>query len=355
MKKILILNSFPPASARSRLLASAKDYLNERRQNDVQIIQLKNPRSGDFRSTIINGLAKKQYQIVATTFRTDSALFSFLKRRSQILAGIDLISKRFDFTIPITGFTQQNVVDFARRLSVIDKLNWDTNFFKIPIARLNHSRANAAVLNFALEQCKKNKIRCLYFTAETAHSKTNALCKKNDFFNTGDRITFQLSTSRIRAVPLPAGFSFRKSRRSDIAALVKINKDLYTKSRYYQDPKFSRGLCNKYYMEWARKLASAEVPNSQVFVLCQGSTPTAYIGLTEIEGTQHIILMGVKKGFQKQGLGKILLGNALARLITQGYRRFQVVTQGNNHASQKICRTFGFQVAKKEIDYHKWF
>ena len=144
--------------------------------------------------------------------------------------------------------------------ALVEKLNWDSDFFGFNIARLNRSRITDADMKRVLQFCKKNKIRCLFYRAPADDGKIVDLAEQYGFHFSNFRVTYMLETDMgYRPAKIgKANFILRQCRKMDLPELSRISKNLYTASRFYFDKHFSRKACDQLYIQWMKNLGSGK-------------------------------------------------------------------------------------------------
>lgn len=245
----------------------------------------------------------------------------------------------------------------TKKFSIVQKLDWDSKFFGISIARLNQQRLSPRLMDAVLRFCKTKKIGCLFYRAAINDPASVELAEKHGFHFTNFRMTYQFNFDLGHTFPQikPNDFVFRPARSADLKQLMHISKNLYLDSRYYYDRNFSKGLCDRFYSEWIRGLATSRNKNKGVYVLAHNQAIVGYVGFEIVHDLVNLVLVGVSSRCQGRGAGKILLGQFLKKMFKDGFVKFEVVTQGRNIASQRLYQAGGFKITGSHIDYHKWF
>ena len=367
-KNILIVVDQFSSSKEKDFLFGIKIYLDDKKQNKVHFYFLKPaaqkfPRGREIYSGTIRELpgllTKKKIDVVAVKAQLPQSVLQQMRKRVAVMANFSgTPNKIFDYQASLDSFNAEAIVYESRRLSVVDKLNWDSDFFGINIARLNHTQITKKLIDYSLKICRQAKIKCLYFRSLTTDPLTIQLAESNGFHFANVRVTYTLDTKQMRfSRPNTKAKSsrLRLSDSKDLPRLLRMSKNLYRDSRFYFDKNFSDYICDKYYNEWIRKLATSKKKSSGVYVLSVGQEIAGYLGYEVEFGTIFIVLAGVGQNYQRQGIGTALLGAFIQKMTRQGYHKYEVVTQGRNIGSQRLYQSYGFKISASEIDYHKWF
>ncbi len=236
-------------------------------------------------------------------------------------------------------------------------LAWDSEFFGIPIARLNHRRLSPVHWPQVADWCRRHGIACLYFLADAGDRPTIRLAEAEGFRLVDVRVEMQCLLSETDPGQ-DAGPGHRLHIRStearDITALEEIAALAHQDSRFFFDEGFPPSLCRRLYALWIRK--SCQGSAEQVFTALVEEKPVGYISLRRVpRETGRIDLVGVDPSHRGRGIGRALLAAALDWFDSKGVSKVKVGTQSRNLASQRLYQRCGFRVCEVGIWYHKWF
>ncbi len=85
---------------------------------------------------------------------------------------------------------------------------------------------------------------------------------------------------------------------------------------------------------------------SDLLVADIGSKIAGYIATMDIdEVTSKIIAFAVRKEFRRMGIGKMLLRNAIDRIVGRGKRKIMLEVRVSNIPAQQLYKKFGFVIA----------
>jgi dTDP-4-amino-4,6-dideoxy-D-galactose acyltransferase len=241
----------------------------------------------------------------------------------------------------------------ASNLEPCTLLDWDTNFFGFPIARVNGSQLNSTISENILRWCAENNIRCLYFLADADHPQTVRLAELHGFYLTDIRMELE---RRLEGISLPneTATGIRLAVGEDLPALLAIAGSAYQDSRFYHDGHFSGRQCDQLYRAWIENSLNgfAQV----VLVLGNPGNPMGFITCNTSENSiGSISLLGVSSTSRGQGVGQKLIDASLAWFKKIGMLSVEVVTQGRNIAAQRLYQRNGFITKEMKLWYHKWF
>jgi dTDP-4-amino-4,6-dideoxy-D-galactose acyltransferase len=237
---------------------------------------------------------------------------------------------------------------------VCSYLDWDSDFFKHRIARVNSRRLNGEILSSVLSWSEENSIDCLYFLADAADRESAVQATDNGFRFVDIRTTFERP---LRGEKIPGASSAPEIRLSvpeDVPILRALAGVSHRDSRFYFDPSFSEAECNALYETWIEK--SCQGYADAVLVAELAGRAVGYISLhLNEDGTGQIGLIAVSAEARGHGLGKKLINESLRWFASHGASSVRVVTQGRNVIAQRLYQSFGFLVTSVEVWYHRWF
>jgi dTDP-4-amino-4,6-dideoxy-D-galactose acyltransferase len=237
-------------------------------------------------------------------------------------------------------------------------LPWDTDFFGYKIAQVSVHRLEEQKLTHMLDWCRKNKIDCVYFLADSEDGKSIRLAEDWGFRLVDIRMTFEYNVSNTHTSESKISnheYPVRPYQQGDISSLERIARDCYHDTRFYYDPCFSDDACRKLYATWIKR--SCEGYADHVLVAEEKGVTIGYISchLNHASAVGQIGLFGVDRQVRGRKAGKMLLLNSLKWFAEQGIVKIKVVTQGRNVAAQRFYERCGFYTKRVQIWYHKWF
>jgi len=233
-------------------------------------------------------------------------------------------------------------------------LEWDSAFFGVTIARVNANRLEVDTAAQIMDWCRDNKVRCLYFLADSNHVESLRLAEKKGFYLTDIRVTYEHSMRGIGDSHEPDS-DIRLAVAEDLPVLRAMTDSSYRDSRFYYDGHFSQEDCDRLYEIWIEKslsgfaqavLVAGKPGQPEGFVTCNTSIP---------ESIGKIGLVGVDANTRGRGVGKALVLESLFWFAAQGMTSVQVATQGRNIAAQRLYQKCGFLTREVRFWYHRWF
>jgi mycothiol synthase len=106
---------------------------------------------------------------------------------------------------------------------------------------------------------------------------------------------------------------------------------------------------------WRLMQAPIYVPEHEIFVIAPDGQVAAYciIWTDEITKVGHFEPVGTHPDFQRKGLGKVMLFDALRRLKSEGMTEADVCTNHDNESAIPLYKSVGFELKKKLLTYKK--
>jgi dTDP-4-amino-4,6-dideoxy-D-galactose acyltransferase len=231
-------------------------------------------------------------------------------------------------------------------------LDWDTSFFGVTIARVNAHQLDTQAIAQVINWCQENKVRCLYFLADSNDVKTLRLAEANGFYLTDIRVSFErsLRESKNESWQNP---KVRLALPEDVPGLRSIASSSYHDTRFYYDGHFSSEACDRLYETWIEKSVAGYA--QAVLVTGEPGQPEGFITCSINGQNGEIGLVGVSEKVRGRGLGGILVLASLHWFAAQELASVQVVTQGRNVSAQRLYQKCGFITKDVKLWYHRWF
>ena len=233
--------------------------------------------------------------------------------------------------------------------AVCTLLDWDTEFWGVPIGRVEGDALDPGRLGAVDEWADENAIACLYFLAGSADAPTA---------HSAEAGGFRLMDLRVELGRPAAGddllADLRDARPGDADALRAIARASHGVTRFYADPNFPDERCDDLYDTWISQ--SLEGWADGVLVAEVDGRPAGYVSCHLDEtGAGSIGLIAVDAHVRGAGLGVALSRGAVAWCRDRGAERMSVATQARNAAALKTFQRAGFLVESIGLWFHKWY
>jgi len=125
---------------------------------------------------------------------------------------------------------------------------------------------------------------------------------------------------------------------------------------YHADSRLDRAKCDETYASWAeRSCVDRNVASAVLVAEHQGQLAGFLTLLRRGEEEQEIVLNGVDPSFQRHGLYRALVVEAMHQARAAGALRLVVSTQLINLGVQKTWARLGFELVRSYYTFHLWF
>jgi dTDP-4-amino-4,6-dideoxy-D-galactose acyltransferase len=233
-------------------------------------------------------------------------------------------------------------------------LDWDSEFFSRRIARIDDAALTADSLPLIDSWCDTNRIECLYYLATPADSRSIRTAGSNGFDLVDLRITLDLKITPSTGEWRTGSPLVRMSKPEDIPRLRSISAVNHRDSRFYSDGRFTMELCDELFATWVERSCNGYA--DAVMVADKGDGAAGYTSChLKGNGVGNIGLVGVSSCCHGEGLGKLLIAEALGWFAANDVHLVTVVTQGVNIGAQRFYQKSGFMTSSIGLWFHKWY
>ncbi len=238
-------------------------------------------------------------------------------------------------------------------------LDWDSAFFGVRVAQVTGDTLDPERAARIDRWCAENDVACLYFLARADDPRTCRLAEEGGYRFVDIRVTLTRTAAALAderlEVSASGGAAVRHHAPGDVEALAALARESHRDSRFYADATFPRRLCDALYETWIRR--SCDGYADAVLVAELDGAVAGYITCHRAANSRHgkIGLVGVARAARGRGIGRSLVGHALAWHAAHGAAEVSVVTQGRNCAAQRLYQRCGFTTQQTELWYHKWY
>jgi ribosomal protein S18 acetylase RimI-like enzyme len=234
-------------------------------------------------------------------------------------------------------------------------LEWDSQHFGFPVARLTPLAPGEAEVRAALAWCRAGGVRCLYFLCDAAAVESARLARARGFDPVDVRVTL-VRRFDLHPVEPPAGgrLVVREATEADLEAVWALTPGMFESSRFYKDDRFPRARADALYQRWAAR--DGRTPGRLLVVGERDGRVVGFgSGSDEGAGEGRWGLIGVEAGARRQGVGATLADAVEHRLRERGASHCVVATQGGNAASLRLFEKRGFRTVSVQLWFHRWF
>jgi dTDP-4-amino-4,6-dideoxy-D-galactose acyltransferase len=231
----------------------------------------------------------------------------------------------------------------------VEELKWDSAFFRKKIGALKAPSADLPSLKDTLKKAKKDGFE--YLTCRLAVQDTGLIrhLESNGFYLTDIGVTLATDTRRYfskgKQSQRTNQNAIQTATHQDVPALKKYITPLFSESRFYNDPFFSREEADRLYRAWIENSVGGEAADIVFHIPGAGFVSCRKAG----KNSGRIVLIGVKKGFRGKGYGTALMAEAMEWFRKERISTVTVRTQLKNTKALNFYLSSGFLVKEYDI------
>jgi dTDP-4-amino-4,6-dideoxy-D-galactose acyltransferase len=232
-------------------------------------------------------------------------------------------------------------------VSYVERLEWDSRHFSIPIGRINDGLP-ASQLNCAIREADAMGLACTYLLAPADDHLLIDTAQRLGFLVYDVRIELDRPTNDHP----PALDTLRRARATDRDWLTSLAGKAFTTTRFFVDYHFPSHASSSLYVKW---LTSA-LDDREASVVLVDASCSGFIAckLNRAESVGSIELIAVAPVAAGRGLGSALVCGAGALFKREGLASAHVVTQAQNVSAQRLYQRFGYRTRAVAIWLHRW-
>jgi dTDP-4-amino-4,6-dideoxy-D-galactose acyltransferase len=217
----------------------------------------------------------------------------------------------------------------------IQRLDWDSDFFKMEIGQINVS---------SLEQWMKYFTSNLLNRFEIIYVMSNSVINHPSLKQVDRKITFKKTTNYHQTIDKNIEeFNLDIHSFNELLELVFLSGSL---SRFKLDPAFGEVKFKALYKKWILKAIESKTKIVLVYII--SNKITGFVSFCAINNT--IELIAVDPNYQNLKIGKKLL--VAVELYLSQEKILKVSTQEKNKAACSFYTKFGFELMEKKYIYH---
>lgn len=241
------------------------------------------------------------------------------------------------------------------KTGLLEKLDWDSQFWGINVARLTAPPTNDEQVSVIKQWCERNVIDLAMARVDVAETDLTTRLGTLGFLEVDQRVTLGLFLSH-EAVPNPqlSSVVFRGARTTDRGPLGEIARSQFRLSRWHEDPHLTDVRADLFYQRWIE--GDLDTNADIVFVATVEGVPVGFVSLKFESTTQKVVirLIGTTPNYHRQGIARSLLFRAIEWSRLQSAFRIEVVTQARNVGALALYESVGFRVIAHERWLHWW-
>ena len=238
---------------------------------------------------------------------------------------------------------------------MIRELTWDSHFFGKKIGELSLRKARSDRLPQLLQQARKEGFH--YITCKTATMENSLITvlETHGFTLVDIGVTWTVHSGKFLSCTSKKALKNIKVVRvagdQDLPMLKKLITSIFSRSRFYRDPFFTRKQANSLYRTWIENSVKGETADIVYIVPEKGLVTCRKTG--KENGT--IVLIGVTAGERGKGLGTSLLQTAINWFSMQGIHTVMARTQLNNLNAMNFYARSGFSMKGYDLIFTEIF
>jgi ribosomal protein S18 acetylase RimI-like enzyme len=237
---------------------------------------------------------------------------------------------------------------------LIRHLQWDSDFFGLPVASLEGGHLQTKSSKVVFDWCRKEKICCLYFLADGTDSQTLQCAYKAGFKFVDVRVEMELDLRNLQQTEAQSLEIKPVTKEKELSSILAFACKSHTDSRFFKDLNFDRLKCEKLYEKWIYR--DFEKGNILGFFPDEKEIVKGYITFTmESLEVARIGLIAVEDHYRSRGVGLTLLNKTIATAKKQNAKKLTVVTQATNTSALRLYEKAGFRISDVKLWFHKWF
>jgi dTDP-4-amino-4,6-dideoxy-D-galactose acyltransferase len=233
-------------------------------------------------------------------------------------------------------------------------LDWDSNFFGIPIGRIYANGLTGECLRKRLEGAKQEKIKFIELFCDASDHESIDSSERLGFHLADLRISLKKNLEEdIKEDRSHKDLIFKKADKADINRLKTISKGLFKDSRYYRYQKFDKDNIDLMFQIWIEKSVLGEF-DDELYCLSNEMDILAFCSLRYKVNAASIGLFGINSAYRGKGLGNLILKRVFHLLYKRQITDVAVITQGKNSSALHLYQKNGFCVSMITLCYYKW-
>ena len=230
---------------------------------------------------------------------------------------------------------------------MIHLMEWDSEFFKRRIGRLEVDDESLESIESTLRKARDEGYKYVMCRLTRQDQRVIRCLESCGFYLTDIGVNWEVETRKFAYRPKGLCPNMRTADGNDVPALRKMAKSLFTQSRFYSDPFYSKAEADALHETWVANsvLSSAAdivflVPNGG-FVTCKKDS----------DDHGNIVLIGVKEGQRGQGTGGMLLAEAIEWFKSNNVSSVSARALLKNIEAMNFYSSLGFYIKEYDIGF----
>ena len=225
---------------------------------------------------------------------------------------------------------------------MIKELIWDSSLLKKKIGELERVPVKSAQLVSAIEKARADGFQYLVCKLQAPEPRDIRTLEAADFYLTDIGVTLKITADNFGYSRAECTEAFRYIETAsilDVQKLKDMSISLFTHSRFYSDPFYSRNEADALYQAWIENSVKGVVADAVFFIPGAGFITCKKNSTAQ---TGEIALLGIKKKSRSKGHGTALLDKAMRWFRTHDVSEVDVRTQLRNMEAVNFYIKSGF-------------
>jgi dTDP-4-amino-4,6-dideoxy-D-galactose acyltransferase len=233
-----------------------------------------------------------------------------------------------------------------------DLLDWDTQYFGAPVARIVADILDVHQLAELLTELKRQRVHLVYWAS--ASRCDDEVIQEHGGMLADLRITYAMALTagviqEMAHAPLVEPFS--PSMPMDDLRGLAIQSGEH--SRFATDSRISRAQFEGVFVSWLNGCVTGDYAR-EILVVREAERVAGMVTLGEKDGRGDIGLIAVDHAYRGRKYGEHLVRAAQRWSFEHGFAEAQVITHGRSVAACKLYEKCGYTIEKVEHFYHFW-
>jgi GNAT superfamily N-acetyltransferase len=235
----------------------------------------------------------------------------------------------------------------------IERLEWDSEFFAIPIGSTTAPRLDDSGARELLAEAERLGIACLYLRTDADDERTISAAERHRFHLVDVRVVLEKAPI-VPVAEMRAGSTIEPARPEELPRLQEIAAEIAPRSRYAFDPGFGLAEAVRLYRQWIENSCHGFADAVLVSRDAPGGVATGFVACTLRGGVAGVQLIGVHSTARRRGVSRALFHGTMEWAAKHSARSVEMVTQAHNVPAQRAAQSVGFLTRDVSLVYHRW-
>lgn len=235
-------------------------------------------------------------------------------------------------------------------INSIVPLEWDSQFFGYPVAKISFGKDEAGKLENVFQQINSENIRLTYLFVNPDDREINKLILKKGCLLADQKVVFAKTTEKHYNFKNTIS-EFQETEMTEKILSLALISGIY--SRFRIDKNFINNEFERLYTEWVSNSINKTIA-CETLVAMEGSNFIGITTLGEESDYADIGLVAVDENHRGQGIGYDLIHTADNHAFDRGFEKIKVVTQLKNNEACNLYKKCDFQIESITNIYHYW-